>query len=37
MFLNCNFIKEQSVLPEDDLMFETCRNVLSVNVKVLEI
>jgi len=24
------------MLPEDDLMVETCRSVLSVNVKVLE-
>ena len=28
--LNCNFSKEQSVLPEDDRMFETCRSVLGV-------
>jgi len=25
------------MLPEDDLMIETCRSVLSVNVKVLEL
>jgi len=36
MFLNCNVSKEQCMPPEDDLMIETCRNVLSVNVKVLE-
>ena len=29
-FLNCNFSKEQSMLPEDDRMIETCRSVLSV-------
>jgi len=28
--LNCNFSKEQSKLPEDDRMIETCRSVLSV-------
>ena len=28
--LNCNFSKEQSTLPEDDRMIETCRSVLSV-------
>ena len=28
--LNCTFIKEQSMLPEDDRMIETRRNVLSV-------
>ena len=28
--LNCNFSKEQSVLPEDDRMIETRRSVLSV-------
>jgi hypothetical protein len=28
--LNCNFSNEQSVLPEDDRMIETCRSVLSV-------
>ena len=28
--LNCNFSKEQSMLPEDDRMIETCRSVLSV-------
>jgi len=28
--LNCNFSREQSMLPEDDRMIETCRNVLSV-------
>jgi len=28
--LNCNFSKEQSMLPEDDSMIETCRSVLSV-------
>jgi len=30
--LNCNFSKEQSVLPEDDRLIETCRSVLSVLV-----
>ena len=30
MFLYYNFIKAQSMLPEDDLVFETCRNVLVV-------
>jgi len=29
--LNCNFSKEQSTLPEDDRMIETCRSVLSYN------
>jgi len=28
--LNCTFSKEQSTLPEDDRMIETCRSVLSV-------
>jgi len=28
--LNCNFSKEQSMLPEDDRMIETCMSVLSV-------
>jgi len=28
--LNCNFSKQQSVIPEDDRMIETCRSVLSV-------
>ena len=27
---HCNFSKEQSMLPEDDSMIETCRSVLSV-------
>jgi len=27
---NCNFSKEQSMLPEDDRIIETCRSVLSV-------
>ena len=26
--LNCNFSKEQSVLPDDDRMIEICRSVL---------
>jgi len=30
VFLNCNFSKEQSMLPEDDRMIETCRSVLRV-------
>jgi hypothetical protein len=28
--LNCSIRKEQSMLPEDDLMIETRRSVLSV-------
>jgi len=28
--LNCNFNKEQSMLPEDDSMNQTCRSVLNV-------
>jgi len=28
--LNCNFSKEQSMIPDDDGMIETCRSVLSV-------
>jgi len=28
--LNCNFSKEQYMLPEDDRVIETCRSVLSV-------
>ena len=28
--LNCNFSKEQSMLPKDDRMIETCRSILSV-------
>ena len=31
--LNCNFSKEQSMLPEDDRMIETCRSFLSVLCK----
>jgi len=27
---NCNFSKEQSMLPEDDRVIETCGSVLSV-------
>ena len=27
-FLNFNFSKEQCMLPEDDLMIETCRSFL---------
>ena len=27
---NCKLSKEQSMLPEDDRMIETCRSVLSV-------
>ena len=34
--LNCNFSKEQSVLPEDDRMIETCRSVLSVSMQILD-
>jgi len=33
--LNCNFSKEQSMLPEDDSMIETCRSVLSVLMWIL--
>ena len=29
--LNCNFSKEQTMLPEDDRRLETCRGVLSVS------
>ena len=29
-FLNFNFSNEQCMLPEDDLMIETCTSVLSV-------
>ena len=29
--LNCNFSKEQSMLPEDDRMIETCLSVLNCN------
>jgi len=29
VFLNCNFSKEQCMLPEDDRMIETCRSVIS--------
>jgi len=36
VFLNFDFSKEQCMLPEKDRMIETCRSVLSVNVKVLE-
>ena len=28
--LNSNFNKEQSMLPEDDRMIETCRSILGV-------
>jgi len=34
--LNCNFSKEQSTLPEDDRMIETCRSVLSVLMQILD-
>ena len=30
VFLNYNFSKEQSMLPEDDRMIETYRGILSV-------
>jgi len=29
--LNCNFSREQSMLPEDDRMIETCKSVLNYN------
>ena len=32
---NCNFSKEQSMLPEDDYMIETCRSILSVLMQSL--
>jgi len=35
-YLNCNFSKEQSMLPEDDRMIETCRSVLSVLMWILD-
>jgi hypothetical protein len=35
VFLNYNFNKEQSMLPEDDRMIETCRSVLSVLMWIL--
>jgi len=28
--LNCNFSKEQYMLPEDDRVIETCKSVLNV-------
>jgi len=30
LVLNRNFSKEQSMLPEDDRIIETCRSVLNV-------
>ena len=36
VFLNYNFSKEQSMLPEDDRMIETCRSVLSVLMWILD-
>jgi len=33
--LNYDFSKEQSMLPEDDRMIETCRSVLSVLMRIL--
>ena len=36
MFLNYNFSKEQCTLPEDDRMIETCRNVWSVLMWILD-
>ena len=36
MGLNCNFSKEQSMLPEDDRVVETCRSVLSVLMWILD-
>ena len=35
-FLNCNFSKEQCMLPEDDCMIETRRSVLSVLMQILD-
>ena len=34
--LNCNFSKEQSMLPEGDRMIETCRRVLSALMQILD-
>jgi len=36
VFLNSNFSKEQCMPPEDDRMIETCRNVLSVLMWILD-
>jgi len=36
VFLNYKFSKEQYMLPEDDCMIETCRNVLSVLMWILD-
>ena len=35
-FLNYNFSKQLYMLPEDDRMIETCRNVLSVLMWILD-
>ena len=36
LFLNYNFSKEQSILPEDDRTIETCRSVFSVLMWILD-
>ena len=36
LVLNCDFSREQSVLPEDDRRIETCRIVLSVLMQILD-
>ena len=36
MFLNYNFNKEQCMLPQDDRMIETWRNVLGVSMWILD-
>jgi len=36
VFLDCNFSKEQYMLPEDDRVIETCRTVLSVLMWILD-
>jgi len=36
MFLNYNFSKEQSMLPEDVHMIDTCTSVLKVLVWILD-
>jgi len=36
VFLNCNFRKEQCMLPEDDRVIETYRSVSSVLMRILD-
>jgi len=37
VFLNYKFSKEQSMLPEDDRVIETCRSVLNALMQILDL